>query len=188
MQILFRSNDEYRNAANSAGASSQWTARAICVDTEPKVVLSCIEATRQQPPRQASSLKRSSNLNHHQRQAIGWGYDLAGVAYRHGGAGNNWALGYKMAGGGATAGSQEFLQQILDGCLRREIERCDDPITLCIIHSIAGTYQSMLGPEHRSMASSILTQFLLYTYIYTYIHTYIYTYIHINSNHHPEAS
>ena len=137
MQILFRSNEE-NVSANSAGASSRWTARAVCVDTEPKVVLSCMEATKQQQqPRQFSSSKRASNLNH-QAHYMGWGYDLAGVAYRHGGAGNNWALGYKMAGGGATAGSQEFLQQILDGCLRREIERCDNPTALCIIHSIAG--------------------------------------------------
>lgn len=75
---------------------------------------------------------------------------MRNVAYRHGGAGNNWALGYQMAGSdpskeghhsSAAEGreaSNEFLQTIIDGCLRREIEHCDEPAALCTIHSLAG--------------------------------------------------
>ena len=39
-----------------------------------------------------------------------WSFDKASVAYRHGGAGNNWALGYSMCSG-------EFLEASLD-CIR----------------------------------------------------------------------
>jgi len=89
----------------------------------------------------------------------GWGYDLRSVVYRHGGAGNNWALGYQMASSShqpqsmrspaakCTDNSNEFLQTILDGCLRRELEHCDQPVTLCTMHSIAGGTGSGLGAK-----------------------------------------
>ena len=92
-------------------------ARAVCVDTEPKVINECIERTRS--------------------ERRGWLYDPKHVIYRHGGAGNNWAMGYDMCQG-------EFLDGSLD-CIRREIEHSDKTPCLCVVHSIAGGTGSGCG-------------------------------------------
>ena len=57
-------------------------------------------------------------------------------SYRHGGAGNNWALGYQMASG-------EFLQKSID-LITREIEHCDYAKTLVIMHSVAGIFSIII--------------------------------------------
>jgi len=102
------------------------------------------------PKRKNKSISNNNNSNVIKFDG-GWGYDLRSVVYRHGGAGNNWALGYQMASSShqpqsmrspaakCSDKSNEFLQTILDGCLRRELEHCDQPVTLCIMHSIAGS-------------------------------------------------
>jgi tubulin delta len=51
--------------------------RSVCLDTEPKVILNCVNRAN----------KRS------------WSYDSDRCTFRHGGAGNNWALGYQMCSG-----------------------------------------------------------------------------------------
>jgi hypothetical protein len=66
-----------------------------------------------------------------------WRYDPRSILYRHGGAGNNWALGYSMASG-------EFLEKSLD-CIRRELENCDSEAGLIFLHSLAGGTGSGLG-------------------------------------------
>ncbi len=63
-------------------------ARAVCLDTEPKAILNCLQRT-----------SRKS-----------WQYDPSKCLYKHGGAGNNWAMGYNMCSG-------EFLESSLD-CIR----------------------------------------------------------------------
>lgn len=92
------------------------TARVVCLDTEPKVIKDCMVKT-----------KRNNT----------WLYDPKSVAYMHGGAGNNWALGYSMASG-------DFLD-ISMNCIRREIEHCDTVPVLTFIHSLAGGTGSGLG-------------------------------------------
>ena len=59
------------------------------------------------------------------------------MLYRHGGAGNNWAMGYQMCSG-------DFLDSSIN-CLRRELECCDLPPMLLTIHSTAGGTGSGLG-------------------------------------------
>lgn len=91
--------------------------RSICLDTEPKVINDCLNQC---------NVKNS-----------GWSLDPRSVAYRHGGAGNNWALGYQMFSG-------EFLE-IGMNLLRRELEHCDLVPLLFSIHSLAGGTGSGLG-------------------------------------------
>ena len=69
-------------------SSSRQVARAICLDTEPKAVVSCLHRSARKP----------------------WQYDPTRCAYRHGGAGNNWAMGYNMCSG-------SFLEKSMD-CIR----------------------------------------------------------------------
>jgi tubulin delta len=94
-------------------------ARAVCVDTEPKVV---------------TDIYHKSMSSTHQYP---WSYSSTNVLYRHGGAGNNWALGYQMLSG-------EFLQTILNA-IKKEIEECLSPPIILIIHSTAGGTGSGLG-------------------------------------------
>jgi tubulin beta len=61
----------------SSSNPSGYTARAVCVDTEPKVVLNCMSQCRRR----------------------GWRLDPARAVFSHGGAGNNWAMGYQMGSG-----------------------------------------------------------------------------------------
>lgn len=68
-----------------SSSTSGYTARAVCVDTEPKVVLSCMSQCRRR----------------------GWRFDPARAVFSHGGAGNNWAMGYQM-------GSGKLLETALD--------------------------------------------------------------------------
>jgi tubulin delta len=91
-------------------------ARIVCLDTEPKVIQSCMSKSR---------------ANH------SWLIDPKSVAYRHGGAGNNWALGYSMCSG-------DFLE-IAINAIRREIEYCDYSPHIQSIHSMAGGTGSGLG-------------------------------------------
>ena len=70
-------------------------------------------------------------------EQAGWEYDAGNVMYRHGGAGNNWALGYQMCCG-------PLLQEAL-GAVRRELEACDRAPCLLVLHSTAGGTGSGLG-------------------------------------------
>lgn len=92
-------------------------ARAVCLDTEPKVV----------------------NESFHKASRGKWRLDPKSAAYRHGGAGNNWALGYEMASG-------EFLETSTN-LIRRELELCDYSQTLVFMHSVAGGTGSGLGTK-----------------------------------------
>lgn len=92
-------------------------ARAVCIDTEPKVVNQCVEGVNS--------------------RGGGWLYDIKRVVYGHGGAGNNWAMGYSMCSG-------EFLEASLN-CIRMELERCNRPPTLVVTHSVAGGTGSGCG-------------------------------------------
>lgn len=84
-------------------------ARAVCLDTEPKVIHECMAVANQ----------------------IGeWSLDPKSAVYRHGGAGNNWAMGYRMCCG-------EFLETAVN-LVRREIEMCDFNPVLLSTHSMAG--------------------------------------------------
>lgn len=91
-------------------------ARAVSIDTEPKVINECLQRVKD----------RKS-----------WLFDSKSVVYRHGGAGNNWALGYEMCSG-------EFLETALN-CIRRELEMCNRPPSLLITHSVAGGTGSGCG-------------------------------------------
>jgi len=93
-------------------------ARAICLDTEPKAVNACLDKAV--------------------RNKI-WSYEKLGIAYRHGGAGNNWSVGYNMCSG-------EFLEIALDA-IRRELEHCDALPIIITVHSIGGGTGSGLGTK-----------------------------------------
>jgi hypothetical protein len=97
-------------------SKSRWTSRSICVDTEPKVIYECMEHAK---------LKKK------------WIFDLNNVSYEHGGAGNNWALGYEMFAG-------NFRDQTIDR-IRYEVEQSDIPSSLIVIHSVGGGTGSGLG-------------------------------------------
>lgn len=100
----------------SATLENKRVARAVCIDTEPKVVNECLWRSRRE---------------------AGWSLDAGNVVYRHGGAGNNWAMGYQMCSG-------DFLDASLN-CIRRELESCHQPPLLVTIHSVAGGTGSGLG-------------------------------------------
>lgn len=116
MENFFRETSSKRNGGMQA--------RAVCIDTEPKVVNEC--------------LWRSKMENK-------WSYDTANILYRHGGAGNNWAMGYQMCSG-------DFLDASLN-CIRRELEFCDQPPLLLTVHSVAGGTGSGLGTHITESAS-----------------------------------
>lgn len=114
------------------------TGRIVCLDTEPKVIQDCINKT-----------KRKDR----------WIYDPKSIAYLHGGAGNNWALGYSMASG-------EFLD-ISMNCIRREVELCDSAPVITFIHSLAGGTGSGLGNKQTTPLLHppfFLTLLIRYTY------------------------
>lgn len=100
----------------SSRRQNRYYSRSVCLDTEPKVIDECVARARENGR---------------------WMYDKRSVAYRHGGAGNNWALGYQMFSG-------EFLETSMD-CIRRELEHCERVPCLIIIHSLAGGTGSGLG-------------------------------------------
>ena len=93
-------------------------ARAICLDTEPKAIHDCIKRAR---------LEKK------------WRFDSKCIVYRHGGAGNNWALGYKMC-------DAEFLEASLDS-IRIQLELCDRVPTFLLLNSIGGGTGSGLGTK-----------------------------------------
>jgi len=101
----------------SSSRQSRLFARAVCIDTEPKVVNECLSRSK--------------------REKHTWSYHTPNMLYRHGGAGNNWAMGYQMCSG-------DFLDSSIN-CLRRELECCDLPPMLLTIHSTAGGTGSGLG-------------------------------------------
>ena len=101
MEIYFR---------QSKMRSGKYLARNICIDTEPKVIKDIVGSRRQ--------------------KSQPWSYDPASCAYRHGGAGNNWSIGYEMCSG-------EFLEEIMNKT-QRELEHSDLSPVITIVHSIAG--------------------------------------------------
>jgi Tubulin/FtsZ family, GTPase domain len=97
--------------------SNRRIARAVCLDTEPKVVNECTQLT-------------------HSKHST-WTYDNKSTLYRHGGAGNNWALGYRMF-------ENEF--QVLGlNAIQSQLESLMEPATFVSIHSIGGGTGSGLG-------------------------------------------
>lgn len=104
MSVFFRSS--------SAGVP---VARAVLVDTEPKVVDGvCVKA--QQGP---------------------WRYNRRGCVVQQSGAGNNWAMGYNMCSG-------QFLEDTMDK-VRREIEACDMLGGILLTQSLGGGTGSGFG-------------------------------------------
>lgn len=95
--------------------SNKIYARCVCLDTEPKVIQSALSKASSSP----------------------WLIDHRSVAYRHGGAGNNWALGYSMFNG-------DYMDAAIN-LVRREAELCDACPILFSIHSMAGGTGSGLG-------------------------------------------
>eukprot|EP01038_Epipyxis_sp_PR26KG_P013340 gene13340-17892_t len=127
-------NAEVNIHLNSNNCKRKRIARAVCIDTEPKVINECIHKTR--------------THNH-------WLYDDNNTLFSHGGAGNNWALGYNLEPIGAT--SKEFIKKILKS-IKREMDYCHDNhyntekkshstniCNLILIHSVAGGTGSGLG-------------------------------------------
>lgn len=134
-------------------------ARAVIIDTEPKVIQRIVGSVHHrvgdsgQPypgSRQPGAAYTRSITN--TREA--WSYDSGTQVCCHaqGGAANNWAYGYH--GHGAA-----FAEACLES-VRREAERCDRLVGLCILHSAAGGTGSGLGTYltevERGMARRVL--------------------------------
>jgi hypothetical protein len=118
---FFRPDDSF-SLNQKAGSKEMCTARVICLDTEPKVIDACL----------------SNSQSHFSSSSLySWHYDSLNIAYKHSGAGNNWALGYSMVTG-------DFLDKALNR-IRSEIERCDELPVLIYVHSLAGGTGSGLG-------------------------------------------
>ncbi|CAJ1389829.1 unnamed protein product [Effrenium voratum] len=92
-------------------------ARAVLVDTEPRVVQRCIEGIEGDAQR-------------------AWRYAPRGV-YHAGGAANNWACGYNVHG---PALQEKVLEE-----LQKEVEGCDRLGGFLALHSVAGGTGSGLG-------------------------------------------
>jgi tubulin delta len=107
--------DSFFRTSNSRNKSTTY-ARAVCIDTEPKVIHACMQRIKDKKT---------------------WLFDSKSTVYGHGGAGNNWAMGYQLCRG-------EFLENSLE-CIRRELEMCNGPPTLIITHSVAGGTGSGCG-------------------------------------------
>lgn len=107
--------DAYFRTSQSKG-NPKIVARAVCIDTEPKVINDCIQRVKDKKT---------------------WIFENKNIVYGHGGAGNNWALGYETCRG-------EFLDASIDS-IRRELEICNRPPSLLITHSVAGGTGSGCG-------------------------------------------
>jgi hypothetical protein len=120
LDIYFRGGDSSINLFTSEKGHTQrgkYTPRTVCIDTEPKVI--------------------NDIVNKPVQSGQPWAYDPHSVVYRHGGAGNNWAVGYQMCSG-------EFLEECLDK-VSREMEHCDVSPVITIVQSVAGGTGSGLG-------------------------------------------
>lgn len=128
----------------SVQAGTKSLARIVSLDTEPKVIDDCVVRRKQ-----AAGALSSSSPNSKKQKAAAltssaaeafyppWQYDTKSIAFRHGGAGNNWSLGYSLAQG-------DFLDTILN-CIRRQLELADTTPHLVFCHSLAGGTGSGLG-------------------------------------------
>ncbi|CAE8679501.1 unnamed protein product [Polarella glacialis] len=112
----------FREASASAARRGLYTARAVLVDTEPRVVQRCLQGAEDDGG---------------ERPVRGWSYHGAGSVYCQGGAANNWACGFNVHGPAVA-------EQVL-ATLRREVERCDRLGGLLALHSVAGGTGSGLG-------------------------------------------
>ncbi|CAM9213414.1 unnamed protein product [Ectocarpus fasciculatus] len=155
-------SDRARSACRKSFFRDGGVARAVIIDTEPKVIQRIVatrgiaeESTgtgtrrvaegRQSAYRQ--TVQRRTNTTGDRNHSTvgggggggGWRYDSGTQVCCHaqGGAANNWAYGYHAHG--AT-----FTEGCLEG-VRRETERCDRLTGLCILHSLAGGTGSGLG-------------------------------------------
>ena len=113
-----------RNAffcAGTAADDAPPTARAVLVDSEPKVVSACVEAAARSPHR--------------------WRYDAARaacVAECGRGSANNWAYGYHIHG---RSGLRDRVRE----SVRRQVEACDWFDGFLVVQSAAGGTGSGLG-------------------------------------------
>ena len=92
-------------------------ANYIGIDTEPKVIQSLLS---------------------HQRNES-YAFHESSMLYRHGGAGNNWAMGYQMLSG-------TFLESVVQAT-RHQLEVMDQPSVFLYLHSIGGGTGSGLGSK-----------------------------------------
>ena len=106
--------EEFFSRPSSRG--SQYIAKIVSLDTEPKVIQACCARQRGKP----------------------WRYDEDSMLYRHGGAGNNWALGYQMF-------STDLKERAVEA-IRRQLERSTLMTeSFLSLHSIGGGTGSGLG-------------------------------------------
>ena len=113
-----RSHHSDSRPGSSRSGKAKWTARSVCIDTEPKVIHDCIS--------RADAMKK-------------WFLDPKHAHYEYGGAGNNWAKGYQLCTG-------EFRDSSVNS-IRIELEEADVSPTLLVIHSIGGGTGSGLGTK-----------------------------------------
>lgn len=119
-------------------------ARAVIIDTEPKVIQRIVGSVHHRAgdsgqPYPGSRQPGAAYARSITKTREAWSYDSGTQVCCHaqGGAANNWAYGYH---GHGAAFSEACLESV-----RREAERCDRLAGLCILHSAAGGTGSGLG-------------------------------------------
>jgi hypothetical protein len=147
-QILY---DSFFRETFAAQSGHKSFSRIVALDTEPKVIDDCVMRRKQATSADSSQQGTTSSIKRNRPHSVSdvskqgndnpffspWRYDTKSIAFRHGGAGNNWSLGYSLAQG-------DFLETILD-CIRRQLELADITPHLVFCHSLAGGTGSGLG-------------------------------------------
>ena len=114
-KVFFREARQARGTDNRKEVPT--LARAVLVDTEPRVVQRCLEGN--------------------EGDARPWRYAAPQVIHHAGGAANNWACGYNIHG---PALQEKVLERV-----QREVECCDHLGGFLALHSVAGGTGSGLG-------------------------------------------
>ncbi|XP_065068477.1 tubulin delta chain-like [Rhopilema esculentum] len=122
--LLVTSNDDYQDEvverffeeSDNKNQKADLTARAVLVDTEPKVINQCILGSEKYG---------------------GWSFSRNNTFHKKQGSGNNWAQGYERYG-------KEVAHEIID-LTRKEVEKCDLLGGFLVIMSLAGGTGSGLG-------------------------------------------
>lgn len=119
------------------GMSSDAYARALLIDTEPKVVAAVHRSTQ---------CSRSANTTSQSAPATASIFRGSNIVYEQSGRGNNWALGYTDGNGPCGTPGKESIRQRTLRALELELERSDVSVDgVCIVSSTSGGTGSGVG-------------------------------------------
>eukprot|EP01105_Mastigella_eilhardi_P020919 TRINITY_DN5021_c0_g1_i6.p1 TRINITY_DN5021_c0_g1~~TRINITY_DN5021_c0_g1_i6.p1 ORF type:complete len:476 (+),score=109.97 TRINITY_DN5021_c0_g1_i6:54-1430(+) len=122
----------FRTTETTSSSQGKLVARAVLVDTEPKVVEGVMETAR---------------------RSKGWQYDARNAYHQQGGAANNWSFGYKHLGPTVWSNVADMI--------RREFEAADMVGGVLLLGSLAGGTGSGVGTYVTEMLRSEYRKSLL---------------------------